>query len=105
MRCATPQPCMGSSESVWRISRSSVPCSSSVEVGICTPRHSTGAWTILLSNVKGYGRNVTSFAGEVRDPFQAEHWPSIRIRQGPQGSVKTPSEQGLEHTIQGALHD
>src|ERR1700744_3731695 len=53
MRWAMPHPCIGSSASVRKIKKSSVPCKRSVDGAIDTPRHSTKKYAFSLSNVKG----------------------------------------------------
>src|SRR6266576_304455 len=64
MRCAIPHPCIDSSASVLKISKSSVPCSKS-EVAAIFPSTFDNRMLLLLSNVKGSRGNST-------DPFATE---------------------------------
>src|SRR5216683_4594107 len=81
MRCAIPHPCIDSSASVLKISRSSVPCSKS-EVAAIFP--STSECSSLLSNVKerfliGWPilRSLIALSGMTNAQPSTTHLPSL----------------------------
>src|SRR3954463_7675178 len=81
MRCVSPQPCIGASESVLRMSRSSVPCRTcSLVLGFATGflPNLRRSITSLLPNVNRRGRR-----GRDPNPLRALHhwldWPLLAL--------------------------
>ena len=85
MRRVIPQPCMGSSANVFRISRSSVPCSNSVGLPIRWPKETVLYAEVRLTAVLSTIESVACFTlncQEEREPTRV-FGLIVRGRQAP----------------------